>query len=69
MVFMTQFGTIPTSNAVNKMLRQLLDELGIQRKIFTSIVCVTATLPYFLLKVWIYIQSANGLVIVIFEQQ
>lgn len=34
MVFMTQFGTIPTSNVVNKMLRQLLDELGIQRKNF-----------------------------------
>ena len=30
----TQFGTIPTSNAVNKMLRQLLDELGIHRKNF-----------------------------------
>lgn len=34
MVFMTQFGTIPTSNAVNKMLRQLLDELGIHRENF-----------------------------------
>lgn len=34
MVFMTQFGTIPTSNAVNKMLRQLLDKLGIHRENF-----------------------------------
>lgn len=34
MVFMTQFGTIPTSNAVNKMLRELLTKLEIDRKNF-----------------------------------
>lgn len=34
MVFMTQFGTIPTSNAVNKTLRGLLDELHIHRQNF-----------------------------------
>lgn len=34
LVFLTQFGTIPTSNAVNKTLRSLLDDLGIQRKNF-----------------------------------
>ena len=34
MVFMTQFGSIPTSTAVNKMLRRLLKELNIHRKNF-----------------------------------
>ena len=69
MVFMTQFGTIPTSNAVNKMLRQLLDELGIQRKNFHFHSLRHSHVAYFLLKVWIYIQSANVLVIVTFVQQ
>lgn len=31
---MTQFGTIPTSNAVNKVLRNLLTELNINRENF-----------------------------------
>ncbi|WP_040468846.1 tyrosine-type recombinase/integrase [Limosilactobacillus gastricus] len=34
MVFVDQFGQIPTSNAVNKLLRRLLDELGIKRANF-----------------------------------
>lgn len=34
MVFMTQFGTIPTSNAVNKVLRKILNDLNINRKNF-----------------------------------
>lgn len=34
LVFMNQYGTIPTSNAVNKTLRSLLDELGIHRHNF-----------------------------------
>lgn len=34
MVFMTQFGTIPTSSAVNKVLRNLLTELNINRENF-----------------------------------
>ena len=34
MVFMTQFGTIPTSNAVNKVLRNILADLKIKRKNF-----------------------------------
>lgn len=34
MVFMTQFGTIPTSNAVNKVLRNILSELNIVRQNF-----------------------------------
>ncbi|WP_367342278.1 tyrosine-type recombinase/integrase [Limosilactobacillus sp.] len=34
MVFMNQYGTIPTSNAVNKTLRQLLKKLHIHRKNF-----------------------------------
>lgn len=34
MIFMNQFGRIPTSNAVNKTLRSLLDELGIHRQGF-----------------------------------
>ncbi|WP_215509785.1 site-specific integrase [Limosilactobacillus fermentum] len=34
MVFLTQFGTIPTSNAVNKTLRTLLADLGINRQNF-----------------------------------
>ncbi len=69
MIFMTQFGTIPTSNAVNKMLRQLLDELGIHRKNFHFHSLRHSHVAYFLLKVWKYIQSANVLVIVIFVQQ
>ncbi|MBB1099919.1 site-specific integrase [Limosilactobacillus sp. WF-MT5-A] len=34
MVFTNQYGTIPTSNAVNKTLRSLLDELNIHRRNF-----------------------------------
>lgn len=34
MVFMTQFGTVPTSAAVNKVLRKLLSNLGINRRNF-----------------------------------
>lgn len=34
MVFFSQFGTIPTSNAVNKVLRSLLHELGIKKRGF-----------------------------------
>lgn len=34
LIFVNQYGTIPTSNAVNKTLRKLLDELGIHRQGF-----------------------------------
>jgi integrase len=34
LVFLNQYGTIPTSNAVNKTLRSLLDELNIHRRNF-----------------------------------
>lgn len=34
MVFMSQFKTVPTSNSVNHMLKELLNELGLQKKNF-----------------------------------
>ncbi|KRM81905.1 site-specific integrase [Liquorilactobacillus vini] len=34
MVFMSQFKTVPTSNSVNQMLKELLNELGLQKKNF-----------------------------------